>query len=276
MRHRSFAAAITLALTLATGLPVQAESGAEQPALVAHAVLRNGVVAVEFDLRSGTYSVAMLDTEGPTIRGAHASVEGWASTDAKYRRRILDRNTKGMLIECSRTDTPSLLLEFTLHPAFIELRAGLKNTTSKPLRIKNIWPMSGGVVSPGAVWTAAHTLDAPSAAYQPTVTEQAVRSSPNNLLLTFKQDGIRRSLVWRAEDCPLHQVGTHAPQVCAGPSAMHKGSPGNAFSRLSSLWRHRSRPVAHSGSPRQALYVFKRGRSGGNRSIRWESCRIAG
>ena len=156
---------------------------------------QNQVAAVDFDLKTGTYSVTLPGGAAPVIRGAHASVEGWSTTDAGYRRRIIEQTADRLLVECTRADAPTLLLEFTRHPTFVELRTGLKNTTAKPVRIKKMWPLIGGVPFPGAVWTKVQTLDAPSGAHQPKVTTGAVRSSPNNLLITFKQDGMRRSLV---------------------------------------------------------------------------------
>ncbi len=157
--------------------------------------LWNTNVSVDFNLKTGTYSVAMAARNAPAIRNAYATVEGWSSTDAGYRRRIAKQTDERLVVECARPDAPTLLLEFTLHPAFVELRTGLKNTTAKPVRIKTMRPLTGGIVFPGENWTDVRTLDAPSGANQPRVATSAVRSSANNLLLTFKQSGIRRSLV---------------------------------------------------------------------------------
>jgi len=157
--------------------------------------LQNQAVRIDFDLRSGTYGLSMPAVAGSAIRDARATVEGWASTDADYQRRIAEQTKERMLIECTRSDAPTLLLEFTLHRAFVELRTGLKNTTGEPVRIKKYWPLAGGVPFPGMPWTDVRTLDAPSGANQPSVTSSAARSSANNLLVTFKQAGKRRSLV---------------------------------------------------------------------------------
>ena len=50
--------------------------------------------------------------------------------DAGYKRRVISKTADRMLIECVRDDAPTLVLEFAMHPAFIELRTGLKNTTA--------------------------------------------------------------------------------------------------------------------------------------------------
>lgn len=157
--------------------------------------LQNEAARMDFDLKTGTFSLSMPPAAAPAIRNARATVEGWASTDAGYQRRIAQLTKDRLLIECARAGAPTLLLECTLHPAFVELRTGLKNTTGQPLRVKKYWPLAGGVPFPGEPWTDVRTLDAPSGANQPSVTGSAVRSSANNLLLTFKQAGQRRSLV---------------------------------------------------------------------------------
>jgi hypothetical protein len=148
---------------------------------------------IDFDLHTGSYNLSAGNTIA--ISNAHATVEGWSSTDAGYRRKITSKSRDRLTVECARPDAPTLLLEFTQHPEYVELRTGLKNTTDKPVRIKAFQPMTGGNVFPGAEWSDVRTLDAPSGANQPRVTGDVVRSSANNLLITFKQSGVRRSLV---------------------------------------------------------------------------------
>jgi len=141
--------------------------------------LRNANVSVDFDMKTGTYSLAMPARTAPVIHNSHATVEGWSSTDAGYQRKITSQSDDRLTIECARPAVPTLLLEFTLHPAFVELRTGLKNTTDKPVRIMKYWPLIDGVVFSGENWTDVRTLDAPSGANQPRVTSSAIRSSAN-------------------------------------------------------------------------------------------------
>lgn len=157
--------------------------------------LQNKQSRIDFDLKTGTYSLSMPPVAAPAIRNARATVEGWASTDAGYQRRIVEQTHERLLIECARAEAPTLLLEFALNPSFVELRTGLKNTTAQAVRIKKYWPLAGGVPFAGEPWTDVRTLDAPSAAHQPKVTANPATSSANNLLLTFKQAGQRHSLV---------------------------------------------------------------------------------
>lgn len=113
-------------------------------------------------------------------------------------RRVVGQSDHRMRVECVAAGAPTQLLEFTLHPAFVESRAGLKNITAAPIRIKKLEPLSGGILFPGDEWIDVRTLNSPSGAGQTQVTRDAVRSSANNLLLTFKQGGGRRSLVMGA------------------------------------------------------------------------------
>ncbi len=158
------------------------------------AVLKNEMAQVEFHLHRGVFSVSMPPGK-PFIRDAHASVESWSTTDAGYECRVVSQRADRMLIECVSSSAPQLLLEFTLNSGFLELRAGLKNTTAAPIRIKKFMPLTGGVVFPGGEWSDVRTLNAPTGAGQTRVTRDAIRSSANNLLLTLKQSGERCSLV---------------------------------------------------------------------------------
>lgn len=156
-------------------------------------VLQNGSTRLVFDAGTGLYSLWSGDTLA--IGNAHATVEGWAFSDGGSRRRIVAEDKDRLLVECSQPEAPTLLLELRLHPSAVELRAGLHNTTGQPVRVRKFQPMKGGAVFPGENWTDVRTLDAPSGANQPRVARRAARSSANNLLLTFRQAGVRRSLV---------------------------------------------------------------------------------
>ena len=167
----------------------------------AGATFQNASARLDFNLQTGCYSLAMPPSAPASVSAAHAAIESWASSDAVYQRRVVEQTDRRMRVECVGAGVPTLLLEFTLHPAFVELRAGLQNTTATPIRIKKFEPLSGGILFPGDNWTDVRTLNSPSGAGQTQVMGDVVRSSANNLLLTFKQDGKRRSMVmgdWKA------------------------------------------------------------------------------
>lgn len=155
--------------------------------------LQNSASRLDFDLQTGTYSLTIGRTTA--ISNACATVESWSSADPACRRKIIRQSRDRFTVECARPEAPALLLEFVLHRAFLELRAGIKNTTAASIRIKQFKPLTGGVAFPGDAWTDVRTLNAPSGTGQTRITGSAARSSANNLLLTFKQTGVRRSLV---------------------------------------------------------------------------------
>lgn len=157
--------------------------------------IQNQRVGVVFDLSQGTYDLLDAPTGQVAIHGAHAAVEGWSFADADAQRHVIRHNSNRLVVDSCRTNGPTLRLEFTLHPGFVELRGGLVNTTRAPLRIKTMTPLGGGLVFPGANWTEIRTLNAPSGANQTEVTTNAVCNSANNLLLTIRQSSVRRSLV---------------------------------------------------------------------------------
>ncbi len=157
--------------------------------------IANESLRLSVDLAAGTYSVSCVTSGAVAVSNACATVESWTSKDTGYACEVGKKRRDRLLIECARADAPTLLLEFRLHQLFLELRTGLKNTTREAVRIKKFQPLAGGVVFPGAGWTDVRTLDAPTGANQSSISNSAVRSSANNLLLTFRQSGVRRSLV---------------------------------------------------------------------------------
>lgn len=215
--------------------------------------LQNAGARLDFNLQTGCYSLAMPPTSAVAVGGAHATIEGWASSDPVYQRRIIERTERRLLVECVGAGVPTLLLEFTLHPAFVELRAGLKNTTTAPVRVKTIRPLTDGILFSGAAWTDVRTLDAPSGANQPQVTPAAARSSPNNLLLTLKQAGVRRSLVMGAlktEDFTKWAQTSASPATADRPGLHVVGylDCGNAASAASRFKIIRGRPFVWAGA----------------------------
>jgi hypothetical protein len=229
-------------------------------ATVANAqTLQNQSARLAFDLQTGTYSLAMGKTVA--IRNAFATVEGWSSADPACQRKITSRSRDRFTVECTRPDAPTLLLEFTMHPAFLELRAGIRNTTAAPIRIRKFEPLSGGLVFPDDGWSDIRTLDAPSGANQTRVTAAAQRSSPNNLLLTFKQSGIRRSLVMGALKTADFTKWAHTRSVWSNPERLGLRRVGyldcgGAGADASPFRVVRGRPFSWDGTPDPAGSVL--------------------
>jgi len=169
------------------------------------ASIDNGIVRVRFDLSRGTYDVMDDATGSPAIADAYASVGKLTTSDRGlvYRprsERFADDVGSGrrLCIKCAGQGRPDILLEFALYPdlPFVVLRTGVRNATDGVVRLTQFSPMVDGRVRPsGGDKTDVRILNAPSGANQTEVTRAPYTSSPNNLLLTFRLGGERRSLV---------------------------------------------------------------------------------
>ena len=169
------------------------------------AAIQNNRVKVAYDLDAGTFDLIELPSGRTVISSAHSEIEQWNSTDSNLVRTAEISGAtdelgaaKRLVVKCSRPDTPTLITEFNVYGdtnTFVTLRTGLENTTAKPERVKEFYPLNGGIIFPGEKWTDIRSLNGDSACAQMRVTPDRFRSSANNLLLTFKQDGQRRSLV---------------------------------------------------------------------------------
>lgn len=208
-------AALTRAVCLATcacclGAPAWAAAGS--------ATLSNGLVAVSFNLGAGTYDLLDVASGQVAVRGAWAEAEGLSSREegsvraAAVGREAADElgDATRLTVTCARKGQPALLLEFRLYPGrpFVALRCGVRNDTASSWRLRTFRPLVGGQVFPaGGEMETLRTLNAPSGAGQTQVTAGPYCSSPNNLLVTFRQQGTRRSLVLgalRTEEFPKY------------------------------------------------------------------------
>ncbi|MCX6928378.1 MAG: hypothetical protein NT154_34990, partial [Verrucomicrobia bacterium] len=169
------------------------------------AAIENSRVRVAYHLTTGTFDVVDRLTSEAIIQGGHTDIAGWSDRATNRVRKA--RSTTGvdelgrarrLVIESVASGQPTLLAEFSLNGetnTFVVLRAGLKNTTSTPIRVKSFQPLADGRIFPGSGWSEVRTLNGDSSCTQPRVTAERFRSSANELLLTLKQDGRRRSLV---------------------------------------------------------------------------------
>ena len=169
------------------------------------AAIENSRVRVAYDLTAGTFDVVDKLSSEAVVQGGHADIAGWSSRETNLVRKArlttaVDElgKVRCLAIECTAPDQPTLLAEFRLHGetnSFVVLRTGIRNTTSRPIRVKSFHPLADGRIFPGSGWSEVRTLNGDSSCTQPRVTDERFRSSANELLLTLKQDGRRRSLV---------------------------------------------------------------------------------
>jgi len=175
----------------------------------AAATIENALVRVEYDLARGTYAAIDRRDGSVCIRGACARVNDLASNQAGWRHRYDSRPAAGapgaktLVIKSTQEAKPSLILEITLYPGkgFVVLGAGVENAAEKEIQVKEICPLSGAEAFPGArPRSDVRTLNGPGGAGQTRVAGDpqgagVFRTSPNNLLLTFRAAEKRYSLV---------------------------------------------------------------------------------
>jgi hypothetical protein len=169
------------------------------------ATIQNDRVRVAYHIEEGTFDVVELPSGRPVISSAHSEIEQWKSSDSNFVRVAKTSHVTDdlgpadrLVVKCSRPDGLALIAEFEVHGntnSFVTLRLGLENRTVEPLRIKNYFPLSGGLIFPGGKWENVHSLNGDSSCAEMSVTPERFRRSANNLLLTMQQNGRRRSLV---------------------------------------------------------------------------------
>jgi len=166
--------------------------------------IENAAVRVAFDLADGTYAVTDKQAGLVCIRGAHAEVGEWSTADAAYARTAQIEKTADELgtaqtlaVTCAAEGKPTLLLEFRIYENApqVVVRGGWKNTGAEAFCVKRFRPMAGGVAFEGGDWREVRTLTSQSGGNEPHVSHASRAESANDLLLTLKRDGVRRSLV---------------------------------------------------------------------------------
>ncbi|HZT22994.1 MAG TPA: hypothetical protein VFB55_08825 [Verrucomicrobiae bacterium] len=193
---------ILLQLGIVTPFLLQAEisSHGSNPS----AIIQNHRIRLVYHLENGRFDFIEVPTGKMAIQAAHSEVGEWSSSASDCQRTakiswVTNELGTGqrLTVNCVRPDGPTLITEFTIYneSSFVVLRQGLKNTLSSAVRVKQFYPLKEGIVFPGETWTDIRSLNGDSASAQTQVTHDQFRSSANNLLLTFKQAGQRRSLV---------------------------------------------------------------------------------
>ena len=173
-------------------------------AFAADATLDNGKIRIVADLDKGTYDVIDMATGQVEIDDAVFRLGDWSSADAGQKRTastgaFTDELGQGQRLQlhCQGAGRPELRLDIELHngDSQVTLRAGLVNSGQEPVRIQRYWPLAEGKVFANRQLAEAKTLTAPTSCNQPAVADTPYAASPNNLLLTGKIAGQRRSLV---------------------------------------------------------------------------------
>ena len=230
----ALAALVLLAGSSATCGAAPVTSGRVGP----RAFLDNGLVRAVFDLGNGTYD--LLDASGTTaVRRAACTANAWSSAAAGLHRSaawfsVHDALGAGraMRITCAGAGQPTITLDFALYPGSdrVALAAAVRNTGKKELRLTSLSPLGGARLFPADTPTNVRTLDGAGGAGDTRVMQGAARRSPNNLLLTYRSRGKRRSVVLGGlsyrDFCKTAQVGLERTTTSGRLGAIGKALPG--------------------------------------------------
>lgn len=168
-------------------------------------VLENDLVALEFDLRSGTYAIENRVLRSRCLEEGYGEVGGVASNAPGVSRTWVTEpcrdglgDGRALRVTVKAPGTPTAAFEFALYPAapFVAMRVGLENTTNQVIQLKKMHPLAAAKVYEGENFTENwRVLDGNSSRFFTTVSEQPTLRSKNNLLATWGAHSHRRSLV---------------------------------------------------------------------------------
>lgn len=166
--------------------------------------LRNARVCVEYDLASGLVRALEMPGRRVRLRGLRAVVDDLDTSAPVWQRTcsvqgLRDRLGVGkrLRVQCTAPDRNTVIVDLSLYDGSgaIIAAAGLQNRSPHSVRVLRICPLTGGEAFPDCARTDERTLDGNGGSGNTTVERGASRSSMNNLLLTFREAGRRRSLV---------------------------------------------------------------------------------
>jgi hypothetical protein len=167
--------------------------------------IRNSRISLIYDLAKGEYS-AVDNNGGPeALSHARIMIDGLSSGDSGVRHAWtsapvedpLGRGRK-LSLTISGDRRPSLLFDISLYEGgeFAAFRAGIDNGTDAPVTVHEIQPIvDAEVFSSIRPKRDLRLLNGVGGAGESRVTTGPAMESPNNLLLTFTDGGVKRSVV---------------------------------------------------------------------------------
>jgi len=180
-------------------------TGLDASASGSKAAVENDRIKVEYDLSAGQYRVTDKQDASARITGCFSQVAGWRSTDSGYKHTSKKSTVQGELgkgkkltVLSSSETQPNLILEITLYDgeAFVVLAGGVENNGDKPIQVKQIAPLAGGLAFEGFDLTQNFSMLAGVGGHHDVhVLKKGDLRSPNNLLATFGDGAARRSIV---------------------------------------------------------------------------------
>ncbi len=171
--------------------------------------LTNGRCDVELDLRDGTWSAKPCGS-GPWVlcKAGFAvdeeSRQRWTPPPVRLSWRRTTTTTcfgRGLGIELTVTPeagyAPERMLLLRLYPGlpFVELAWGVRNRRDHPIRVRTVAPARDGLLLEGRELAQAQVLNSGAGAERTVVASGSEAEALNGLLLTWKEQGVRGSIV---------------------------------------------------------------------------------
>ena len=176
-------------------------------------ILQNGLVSFCFDLSNGNYSVSSPATGQTIIDKAGMRINNWSS-DGQGQSRVWEKHRVknefgsglALHLKISGKNQPDLLFTVTAYKnqPFLDLATGVSNTLDSVIRIKEIHVLENGKLYPGHDvshdfamvdgFSGGEPLEYGQRFYSPLTRRNALKSR-NNILLTFKENDKRNTLI---------------------------------------------------------------------------------
>jgi hypothetical protein len=167
----------------------------------------NELVALEFDLSKGTWSITDKQTGRIMVEEAGVMADGWANTDGMRftgkQEEVNDALGHGrrLVVEMEHPGTraiPVYLFTFSVYDGRggVAMGFGMRNTMKQAARLMKAAPMWRAGLLAGKTLDVPQTLNGAAGADVPRIEKGLSRACPNSLLLTCKSEGKRVSVVW--------------------------------------------------------------------------------
>ena len=186
----------------------------------------NNLVRVELNLKTGSYNIVDARDGTVAIANAHPEVDGLGSLLTDWTNRCYDPKAKltwtakeisddlgsgkTLTLNNLRSDGMEYFTTFTVRDGkgFVALGSGIINHRPYGIRVKSFQPMAGGDVFPGLEKKDARNLNGGAGSTANLVKSGTELACENSLLLTFTDNGVRRSLVMGG--LSYHDFAKHA------------------------------------------------------------------
>ena len=175
--------------------------------------LENQMAGLSFDLTKGTYVVTDKSSGKKILSDAKLKINNWSSDDEGISRTWEKRNFSdtlgtGMALDLSleKENYPTMKFTFRIYEdhGFINISGGLKNTLDSSFQVKEIYVVADAYIYHGTEtfndfamidgFSGGEPLEYGARMYSPLTRSNALKTR-NNILLTFKENNDRETLV---------------------------------------------------------------------------------